>query len=59
MMLNIIVFAVTLVAAQLVGGYIMYEIMMHKLMNKEYIKKMSKMAYEAAMELTEEMEEKF
>ena len=54
-----IVFAVTLVVAQLVGGYIMYKIMMHQLMNKEYLKKMSKMTYEVAMELQEEMEDDF
>lgn len=58
-MLEMIVFAVTLVVAQLVGGYIMYKIMMHQLMNKEYLKKMSKMTYEVAMELQEEMEDEF
>lgn len=58
-MLEMIVFAITLVVAQLVGGYIMYKIMMKQLMNKEYLKKMSKMTYEVAMELQEEMEDNF
>jgi uncharacterized protein YneF (UPF0154 family) len=56
-MLEIIVFAVTLVVAQCVGGYIMYKIMIKQLMNKEYLKKMSKMTYEVAMELQTEMED--
>ena len=58
-MLEMVVFAVTLVVAQCVGGYIMYKIMMHQLMNKEYLKKMSKMTYEVAMEIQEEMEDDF
>lgn len=58
-MLNVIVFAVTLVVAQCIGGYIMYKIMMHKLMDKNYLKKTTKMMYEVAQELTEEMEEDF
>ena len=58
-MLEMIVFAVTLVVAQCVGGYIMQKIMMKQLMNKEYLKKMSKMTYEVAMELQEEMEGEF
>lgn len=56
-MLEMIVFAVTLVVAQLVGGYIMYKFMMKQLMNKEYIKKTSKMMAEVAMEIQEEMED--
>ena len=58
-MLEIIVFAVTLVVSQIVGGYIMYKIMMHQIMNKNYLKKMTKMTYEVAMELQEEMEDAF
>ena len=58
-MLEVIVFAITLVVAQLVGGYIMYKIMMHQIMNKNYLKKMTKMTYEVAMELQEEMEDAF
>ena len=58
-MLEIIVFAITLVVAQLVGGYIMYKIMMKQLMNKEYLKKMSKLTYDVAMELQAEMEDDF
>ena len=58
-MLDLVVFAVTMVFAQCVGGYIMYKIMMKQLMNKEYLKKMSTMTYEVAMELQEEMEDDF
>lgn len=58
-MLEIIVFAVTLVVAQLVGGFIMYEIMMARFMNKNYLKKMSKKVYDVSMELVKEMEDDF
>lgn len=58
-MLEMIVFAVTLVVAQFVGGYLMYKFMMKQLMNKEYIKKTSKMMLEVSKELAEEMEDEF
>lgn len=58
-MLEMMVFAVTFVVVQCVGGYIMYKIMMKQLMNKEYLKKMSKLTYDVAMELQEEMEDEF
>lgn len=56
-MLEIIVFAVTLVVAQLIGGYIMYEIMMARIMSPKYLKKMSKKVFDVSMELAKEMEE--
>ena len=56
-MLEVIVFAVTLVFAQIVGGFIMYEIMMARIMNKEYLKKISKQMLEVSMEIANEMEE--
>lgn len=58
-MLEVIVFAITLVVAQLVGGFIMYEIMMARFMNVKYLKKMSKKIIEVSNELVEEMEENF
>ena len=58
-MLEIIVFAVTLVFAQLVGGFIMYEIMMARVMSPKYLKKMSKKVLEVSMELAKEMEDEF
>lgn len=58
-MLEMIVFAVTLVVAQLVGGYIMYEILMARLMSPKYLKKMSKKVLDVSMELAKEMEEEF
>lgn len=58
-MLNMIVFAVTLVVCQVVGGLIMYKIMMKQFMNKEYIKKTSKLMMEVALEIQEEMEDIF
>ena len=58
-MLDIIVFSVTLVFEQLIGGFIMYEIMMARVMSPKYLKKMSKRIMEASMELVEEMEDKF
>lgn len=56
-MLEVIVFAITLVVAQLVGGFIMYEIMMARFMNVKYLKKMSKKIIDVSNELVEEMEE--
>lgn len=58
-MLEVIVFAVTLVVAQLIGGYIMYEIMMARIMSPKYLKKMSKKVLDVSMELAKEMEEDF
>lgn len=58
-MLEIIVFAVTLVVAQLVSGFIMYEIMMARCMNKNYLKKMSKKILDVSTELAKEMEDDF
>jgi hypothetical protein len=54
-----IVFAITLVAAQLVGGFIMYELMMARFMNVKYLKKMTKKFIDVSNELVEEMEENF
>ena len=58
-MLEIIVFAVTLVVAQLVGGFIMYEIMMARFMSPNYLKKMSKKILVVSNELVKEMEDEF
>lgn len=58
-MLEVIVFAVTLVVAQLIGGYIVYEIMMARIMSPKYLKKMSKKVLDVSMELAKEMEEDF
>ena len=54
-----IVFAITLVVAQLIGGYIMYEIMMARIMSPKYLKKMSKKVFDVSMELAKEMEDEF
>lgn len=59
MMLEVIVFAVTLVFAQIVGGVIMYEIMMARFMNAKYLKKMCKKMLDVSNELAEEMEDEF
>lgn len=56
-MLEMIVFAVTLVVAQFVGGFIMYEIMMARIMNPNYLKKTYKKMFNTMMELYEEMED--
>jgi hypothetical protein len=56
-MLEMVVFAVTLVVAQLVGGYIMMQIVVKQFMNKEFIKKYTKMGMEVGKELVEEMED--
>ena len=56
-MLEMIVFAVTLVIAQAVGGYIMVKIMMKQFMTKEFIKNYSKMGLEVAQEIQSEMED--
>lgn len=58
-MLEMIVFAITLVVAQLIGGYIMYEIMMARFMSPKYLKKMSKKIVDVSNELVKEMEEDF
>lgn len=58
-MLEMIVFAVTLVIAQAVGGYIMVKIMMKQFMTKEFIKNYSKMGLEVAQEIQSEMEDIF
>ena len=55
MLIEMIVFAVTLVAAQFIGGLIMMKFMMKHFMNKEAIKKYSKMSIEVANELAVEM----
>lgn len=58
-MLEIIVFAVTLVVAQIIGGVIMYEIMMARFMSPKYLKKMSKKILEVSTDLAKEMEDEF
>ena len=58
-MLEMIVFALTLVIAQAVGGYIMVKIMMKQFMTKEFIKNYSKLGIEVAKEIQEEMEDMF
>ena len=58
-MLEMIVFALTLVIAQAVGGYIMVKIMMKQFMTKEFIKNYSKIGIEVAKEIQEEMEDMF
>ena len=56
-MLEMVVFALTLVVAQFVGGFIMYEIMMARIMNPNYLKKMYKKMFNTMMELYDEMED--
>lgn len=56
-MLEMIVFAVTLVVAQFVGGFIMYEVMMARIMNPNYLKKTYKKMFNTMMELYDEMED--
>ena len=56
-MLEMIVFAVTLVIAQTVSGFIMTHVMMKKFMSKDFIKKYTKMGVEVAEEIAEEMED--
>lgn len=58
-MLEMVVFALVLVAAQFIGGFIMFKYVMKKYMNKEFIKAYTKMGLEVAQELTAEMEDKF
>lgn len=58
-MLEVIVFAVTLVVAQIIGGLIMYEIMMARMMSPNYLKKMSKKIMDVSFELAKEMEDEF
>ena len=55
MLIEMIVFAVTLVVAQFIGGLIMTKFMMKHFMNKEAIKKYSKMSIEVANELAVKM----
>lgn len=58
-MLEIIVFAVTLVFAQLLGGLIVMGISMKWFMSKKFIKKYTKMALEVGEEIQDEMEDDF
>lgn len=58
-MLEVIVFAVTLVVAQFVSTLIMLKYVMKKFMNKQFIKEYTKMGIDVAQELTEEMEDDF
>ncbi len=56
-MLEMIVFAVTLVIAQFVGSLIMFKYVMNRYMNKAFLKEYAKMGMEAAQEIAEEMED--
>ena len=58
-MLEMVIFALVLVTAQFVGGFIMIKYMMKKYMNKEFIKSYTKMGMEVAQELTLEMGDLF
>lgn len=58
-MLNMIVFALTLVIAQCVGGYILMKIVMKQFMSKKFIKDYSKQIMEVTSEIAEEMENYF
>ena len=58
-MLEMIIFAVVLVIAQCVGGYIMMKFMVKQFMTKEFIKNYSKIGIEVAKEIQEEMEDMF
>lgn len=51
-MMEIIVFAITLVVAQMAAGLIIMKIFM----SKKYIKKVAKMSLEISQELTEELD---
>lgn len=53
-MLEMIVFAVVLGVTLVVSNYIMYVIMMKKFMNKETLKRYTKMSFEIAKELEDE-----
>ena len=55
MLKELIIFAVVLVALNMVAGVAMTFIAMKVFMSKKFIKKYSKMAMEVAEELTEEM----
>jgi hypothetical protein len=58
-MLEMVVFALVLVLAQFVGGFIMMKYVMKAYMNKEFIKSYTKMGMEVAQEIAKEMEEDF
>lgn len=53
-MLEVIVFAVVLVLAQMIGGFAMMHIMMTKGFMKRYTKKMAKMMEEIQEEMLDE-----
>ena len=54
-MLNVVVFGITLVVAQVIGGCIMTMVLMHMYMNKKALKKYSKMYVDLINEIQEEM----
>ena len=54
-MLEMVVFAVTLVASNVIAAFITTEIAMKCYMNKDAIKRYAKMAVEAQEELKDEM----
>ncbi len=58
-MLEMFILGVTIVVGQLLGGYIMIQIVMKQYMSKDFIKKYTKMGMEVAQEITEEMEDDF
>lgn len=58
-MLEMVVFALVLVLAQFVGGFIMMKYVMKAYMNKEFIKSYTKMGMEVVQEIAKEMEEDF
>jgi hypothetical protein len=55
-MLEMIIFAVTFVVAQMLGGFIAMELMMSKGFMKRYYKKVMKMAIDITQELEDEEE---
>ena len=54
-MLELVVFAAVFVVFQMIGGYVMTKVMMKQFMNKEIIKNYTKMTFEIAKELEDEM----
>lgn len=58
-MMEMVVFALVLVFAQLIGSLIVGALAMKYFMSKHYIKKCTKMMQEVTQEVLEEMEENF
>jgi hypothetical protein len=57
MLLELIIFAVVLVALQIAGYFVMMHIMMKQFLSKKFILKYTKMGMDVAKEIAEEMED--